>query len=187
MKTLCVAVCLQAFFLLPLQDARAESPATPVIAKQRKLVYQMQPDGSKVLKHQEVGVFYRSSSGAVMNTMGKLSTFIDEQGNAYEISAHSKNARFVERQELPHLRKVQGIMGHETVNGFDCGVRTVLVNGKPGGKSYWSQQLALTIKWDVMFGDSETVREIYEVTFAEPDESLLRIPEGYSIDNQSKQ
>ncbi len=188
MRELRVTVWVSILLLLCFQGAvRGESPATPISAKQRQLVYQIQPDGSKVLKRQEVGMFYRSSSGAVMNTMGQFSAFIDAQGDAYEINHLIKKAWFVERQELPHLRKLQGIKSYEKVNGFDCAIRTIQVNGKPGGQSCWSEPYAVMIKSDWTSSDTQTVREIYEVTFAEPDPSLFRIPEGYSISNQPDQ
>jgi len=160
---------------------RAQS-IEPITAKQRELVYQIQPDGSKILKHEQVGAFYRSSSGATMNTLGKVSTLIDEQGNAYEISHHNKKASFVERVPLPHLRNLQGIKGYETVNGLNCAVRTILVNNKPAGKSYWYPTYALTVRREWTQGDSQEVEEMYDIKVAEPDESLLRIPEGYSIE-----
>jgi hypothetical protein len=36
---------------------RAQSPAEPIKAKQRELSYQIQPDGSRVLKNEQAGVF----------------------------------------------------------------------------------------------------------------------------------
>jgi hypothetical protein len=147
----------------------------------------MQPDGSKILKQENVGAYYRSSSGAVMNTVGNFATFIDEQGHAYEINHRIKRAIFVERQDLPHLRKLQGFTGSETVNGLNCSVRPVLVNGKPGGKEYRHQPYGLMIRTEWGLGDSLTVRELYDVKVAEPDQSLLRIPEGYSIDPNPEQ
>jgi hypothetical protein len=73
------------------------------------------------------------------------------------------------------------------VNGYNCAVRTILFNGKPAGKAYWHIPYDLQIRWDWKNGDSQTVREMYDIKVEEPDESLLRIPEGYSIDNQSEE
>ena len=56
---------------------RAQS-TEPIKAKQR---------GSRVvIKQEHVGAYYCSSSWASMNTLGDRSTFIDKQGNVYEIS-----------------------------------------------------------------------------------------------------
>jgi hypothetical protein len=71
------------------------------MAKQRELVYEVHANGSKILKQEHVGAYYRSSSGAVMSTVGNFATFIDEQGHAYEINHRIKRAIFVGRQEPP--------------------------------------------------------------------------------------
>jgi hypothetical protein len=182
MESLRLPLWLAFLFLVSHTIARAQSSVEPITAKQRLLSYEVKPDGSKILKQEQVGAFYRSSSGAVMHTMGQVSTFIDEQGNVYEISHRSKRASFVERQQLPQPRKVQGIKGYETVNGFNCAVRTILVNGKPAGKEYWYPTYALTVRAEWTQGDLQMVKEMYDIKVEEPDVSLLSIPEGYSID-----
>ena len=88
--------------------SRAQSIVEPIKAKQRQLSYQIQPDGSKVLKSEQEGAFCRSSAGASMNTMGFLSTFFDEHGNTYEINHNKKVARFV---ALPRMDKEQDAAG----------------------------------------------------------------------------
>lgn len=186
MKSLRFTIWLALLLLVPHVNTRAQS-AEPITAKQRSLSYKIQPDGSRVLTQEQVGAFYRSSSGVVMNTVGNFSTFIDEQGHAYEVNHLNKKAIFVERQEPPHLRKLQGFTGSETVNGLNCAVRTILVNGKPGGKEYWHQPYGLMIRTEWALGDSQTVREVYDVKVSEPDQSLLRIPDGYSIDPKPEQ
>ena len=170
-------------------------PSSLIKAKQRELVYQIQPDGSKVLKSEQAGAYYRSSSGATMNTMGFISTFFDEQGNAYEINHKKKVARLVEHGVLPHefiknKMAAKSIKGYEIVNGLNCAVRTVLVNGKPGGKAYLYLPYSLEVRteWTTEPGGSLLiVRELYDIEVAEPDAALLRIPEGYSVDNQPEQ
>jgi hypothetical protein len=181
MKSLRFPLGLALLLLFSPTITRAQSSVEPITAKQRELVFQAQPDGSKILKHEQVGAFYRSSSGATMNIMGTVSMFIDEQGNAYEISHHSKEASFLERVTLPHLREMQFSKGYETMNGFNCAVRTTLVNGTSAGKEYWYPTYALTIRDEWTQGDSQTVRELYDIKVSEPDQSVLRIPDGYFI------
>jgi hypothetical protein len=106
--------------------------------------------------------------------VGNFATFIDEQGSAYEINHRIKKAFFVERQEVTQLRKLHS-------------PRTVLVNGKPGGMEYRHQPYGLIMRTEWGFDDSLTVRELYDVRVAEPDQSLFRIPEGYSIDPTQEQ
>jgi len=94
-----------------------------------------------------------------MNIMGKVSTFIDDQGNAYEISNHNKRASFVERRQGPPDVS-RSIKSYETVNGYNCGVKNLLVNGKLAGKSYWYLPFRLQIKYEYTLGDLQTVREM---------------------------
>jgi hypothetical protein len=171
---------------------RAQSTTEPIKAKQRQLSYQIQADGSKVLKSEQAGAFYRASSGARMDSMGFLSTFSDEQGNTYEVNHNKEVARFVEHQVPLHefvenRISAESIKGYETVNGLICAVRTVLVNGKPGGKSYVYLPYGLEVKTEWKLGSFLTVRELYDIEVVEPDPALLRIPEGYLIDNQPEQ
>jgi hypothetical protein len=174
---------------------RAESPAEPIIAKQRQLSYETQPDGSMVLKSEQAGAFYRSSSGATMNTVGFLSAFSDEQGNAYEINHNKRIAIFVEHHQVPLHEFIknkiapESIKGYEMVNGLNCAVQTTLLNGKPAGKSYLYLPYGLWVKTEHTdpAGSHLMVRELYDIEVAEPDAALLRIPEGYSVDNQPEQ
>jgi hypothetical protein len=63
--------------------AGEKSPAVPITAKQGQLSYRILADDSRVLEHKQEGAYYRSWSGASMNTLGDRPTFIDEQGNTY--------------------------------------------------------------------------------------------------------
>lgn len=45
---------------------------TPVIAKQRSVHYLMQNDGSEVEAVRMEGIYFRSSSGSVLNTMSQI-------------------------------------------------------------------------------------------------------------------
>ncbi len=184
------------FFSLFQDATRAQSPVEPIKAKQRKLTYQIQPDGSKILKREETGVFYRSSSGATMNTMADRSTFIDEQGNTYNIVHSTKLAKLVARQGQPELLYEQikalppeGIQGYEMVNGLQCAIRPVLGNGKPTGKAYSYLPYGLTVKVETTDpgGSFWVVREMYDIEVAEPDPAQVRIPKGYSINDQPGQ
>jgi hypothetical protein len=174
----------------------APSPVEPIKAKQRKLTYQVQPDGSKILKWEEAGAFYRSSTGATMNTMGDRSTFLDEQGNTYNIVHSKKLAKLVVRQGRPELfyemikdLPPEGIQGYEMVNGLECAIRPVLLNGKPSGKAYTYLPYGLTVKIESTTpgGSHWVVRELYDIEVAEPDPALVRIPEGYSINDQTRE
>jgi len=184
------------FFSLFQDATRAQSTVEPIKAKQRKLTYQIQPDGSKILKQQEAGVFYRASSGATMNTMGDRSTFMDEQGNTYNIVHSRKLAKLVVRQDQPlfyyeMIKKLppESIKGYEMVNGLNCAIRLVLMNGKPSGKAYSYLPYGLTVKVETTDpgGSFLVVREMYDIEVAEPDQALVRIPEGYSINDRAEQ
>jgi hypothetical protein len=172
----------------------AQSPVEPIKAKQRKLTYQNQPDGSRILKWQETGAFCRSSSGATMNTMGDQSTFIDVQGNTYNIVHSKKIANFVQRSpgfihDMIKKRRPESFQGHKMVNGFECAIGPVLMNGKLSGTDYFYLPYGLIVKTEVTSpgGSHFIVRELYDIEVAEPDPALVRIPEGYSIQNQAVQ
>jgi hypothetical protein len=182
MKKLTLISLLPILLLASQNFVRAQSPTSPVVAEQRQLVYQIQPDGSKIVTQQQIGAFYRSSSGATMNSMGQHSTFIDEQGNAYEISHRTKTVEFVQHNPPMDFSRLKG-KPHETVNGYDCAVSssTTLVNGKPESSAYWHIPTGLLIKFESTKGNMQTVRELYDIKFVEPDPSLVRIPNGYSF------
>jgi hypothetical protein len=191
MKWLRLTLWVPVLLLLASQnDTRAQSPAEPIKAKQRQLSYQIQADGSRVLKHEQAGVFYRSSSGASMNTMGFLSTFQDEQGDTYEINDNTKVARFVAHQEPLHESLKNNppgsIEGYETVNGLNCAVQMTLLNGKPAGKSYLYLPYGLWVKTEFTdpTGSLLMIRELYDIEVVEPDPAVFRIPEGYFIDRE---
>jgi len=167
--------------------ARAQSFTEPIKAKQRTLSYRIQPDGSKVLRHEHSGMFYRASSGASMNTVDDRSTFTDTQGDAYEINHTKKFAKLVAHQPPPHEfiknTKPESIQGYEAVNGFSCAVLPVLLNGKLAGKEYLYLPYGLWVK--TQFTSPEgllMIRELYDIQVVEPDAALVRIPEGYLID-----
>lgn len=195
MKWLRLITCVPILLLALFQNAtEAQSPVEPIMAKQKKLTYQIQSDGSRILKLEEAGAFYRSSSGATMNTVADRSTFIDEQGNTYNIIHSKKIANFVVRSsestyEMIKKRPPESIQGYEMVNGLQCAIGTVLMNGKPSGKSYSYLPYGLIVKVETTDpgGSYLVVRELYDIEVAEPDSALVRIPESYSINDQARQ
>ena len=189
--TLWVQILVLSLFL---NASSAQSSVEPIKAKQRSLTYQIQPNGSRILKWEQTGAFYRSSSGATMNTMGDRSTLFDEQGNTWNIIHSKKIANFVEHPaessyEIIKKTPPESILGYEMVNGLQCAVGRVLFNGKLAGKSYSYLPYGLEVKFEVKVpGTSQLeVREMYDMEVAEPDPALLRIPEGYAIHNQLRQ
>jgi hypothetical protein len=59
------------------------------------------------------------------------------------------------------------------------------MNGKPAGKYYSYLPYGLRVKEEVTLPDGSywIVRELYDVEVVEPDRALVRIPEGYSIND----
>ena len=135
--------------------------------------------------------------------MGDRSTFIDSQGNTYEIDHGKKSARLVGHQSpLLHeiLRQIpedNTSLGHETVSGFNCLVVPVMsgpgTEAKPhgilSGNEYLYLPYGLKVKSESTNPESSllTIRELYDIQVEEPDPGLIRIPEGYFIDNTLQQ
>jgi hypothetical protein len=126
--------------------------------------------------------------------------FIDAPGDIYEIDHSKKFARLVAHQSpLLHeiLRQIgpenNTSLGHETVSGFECLVVPVLsgpsTEAKPHGillgKEYLYLPYGLRVKSESTNpeGSLLTIHERYDIQVAEPDPALVRIPEGYFIDN----
>ena len=200
MKSLRLPLWLAFLLLVSHATARAQSSVEPITAKQRELSYQIQPDGSRVLKNEQAGVFYRSSSGASIRTLGDRSTLIDAQGDEYEINHNKKLAKLVAHfEELPHeviknlsnTRPSNSNIQEEVVNGLICAIVPSYYNepaenpnAKPSGKEYFYPPYGLWVKSEFTNPDGSllTVRELYDIEIIEPDPALVRIPEGYSID-----
>ena len=200
MQSLHLPLWLAFLLLVSHGTARAQSSVEPITAKQRELSYQIQPDGSRVLKNEQVGAFYRSSSGASIKTMGDRSTLIDAQGNHYEINHNKKFARLMAHGVLPYelIKNLRPSNSQdEAVNGLICVVvpayhntdPTGNPNPKPSGKEYFYSPYGLWVKSECTNpeGSLLTVRELYDIEIIEPDPALVRIPEGYSIDVQPEQ
>jgi len=187
--------------LLVSRNVTAQSPAQPIKAKQRQLSYEIQSDGSRVLKSEQEGVFYRTSSGAAIRTMGDRSTFMDAQGDMYEIDHNKKFARLVAHGSGTPLHEVFKNMSkdppsnilYEAVNGLNCAVVPMysgnkFENPESSGKVYLYLPYGLEVKSESTNPeDSLTIRELYDIEVAEPDPALVRIPEGYFIDNTLQQ
>jgi hypothetical protein len=205
MKSLRLPLWLAFLLLASHATARAQSSVEPITAKQRELSYQIQPDGSSVLKNEQAGVFYRSSSGASIKTMGDRSTLIDAHGDHYEINHNKRSARLVANGEPPHefIKVIKNLNNagpsnilYEAVNGLICAVLPSYYNepaenpnAKPSGKEYFYPPYGLWVKSEFTNpeGSLLTVRELYDIEIIEPDPALVRIPEGYSIDLQPQQ
>jgi hypothetical protein len=203
MKSLRFTLWVALLLSISLVNTRAQSPTEPIKAKQRELSYQIQPDGSRVLKNEQAGVFYRSSSGASIKTMGDRSTLIDAQGDQYEINHNKKFAKLVAHLEEPPHEVIKNLNNlrpsnsqDESVNGLICAVLPFYnteplgnPNAKPSGKEYLYLPYGLWVKSVFTNPDGSllTVRELYDIEIIEPDPALVRIPEGYSIDIQPEQ
>lgn len=203
MKSLRLPLWLAFLLLASHATARAQLSVEPITAKQRELSYQIQPDGSRVLKHQQAGVFYRSSSGASIRTLGDRSTLIDAQGDQYEINHNKKLAKLVAHLEEPSHEVIKNLNNlrpsnsrDEAVNGLICAVVPSYYNepaenpnAKPSGEEYLYLPYGLWVKSVFTNPDGSllTVRELYDIEIIEPDPALVRIPEGYSIDLQPEQ
>ena len=197
MKSLRLPLWLAFLLLASHATARAQSSVEPITAKQREVSYQIQPDGSRVLKNQQAGVFYRSSSGASIRTLSDRSTLIDAQGDQYEINHNKKLAKLVAHFEEPPHEVIKNLnnlrpsnIQEEAVNGLICAVVPLYhtdpmgnSNAKPG-KEYLYLPYGLWVKSVFINpeGSLLTVRELYDIEIIEPDPALVRIPEGYSID-----
>lgn len=174
-------------------QAQDRSPAVPIKAKLRQMSYEIQQDGTETLTYKEEGVFYRSSSGAELNKMGNLFNFIDSSGNSYRIVESRKLAVLEFRNTEPPYQRIkrmtQNVLGYEMVNGLHCAVRTLWVNGKPDGKEYIHLQYGLIVRFEFMEPNSthQMVNELYNIEVAEPATALMRIPEGYSVADETEQ
>jgi hypothetical protein len=152
------------------------------------VTYDLKPDGSKTIIHKYEGTFYRSSSGAEMNTMGTMADFSDSAGNSYRINHEKKLAVLQAQNDRPLYQAIKetplsSIEGYDMVNGARCGYRKLYVNGTPGGREYISLQYVIYVRVEFMEPNSthQIVREMYDIEVAEPDPSLVKIPKGYTL------
>lgn len=198
MRSLCSTIWVALLLSISHVNTRAQSPTEPIKAKHRERSYQIQPDGSRVLRNEQAGVFYRSSSGASIKTMGDRSTLIDAQGDEYEINHNNKLAKLVAHLEEPPHEVIKNLKNwnnsniqEEVVNGLVCAVLPSYYNepaenpnAKPSGKEYLYLPYGLWVKSEFTNpeGSLLTVRELYDIELIEPDPALVGIPEGYSID-----
>jgi hypothetical protein len=177
-KSLRLPFWLVFLLLVSHATARAQSSVEPITAKHRELSYHIQPDGSRVLKNEQAGVFYRSSSGASIRTLGDRSTLIDAQGDQYEINHNKKLAKLVSHFEEPPHEVIKNLNNlrpsnsrYEAVNGLICAVVPSYYNepaenpnAKPSGEEYLSLPYGLWVKSEFtnLEGSLLTVRELYE-------------------------
>jgi len=138
--------------------------------------------------------------------MGDRSTFVDAQGDIYEINHSEKFVKLVAHNGItPHelIRQLirtmkpetknitlHGFTGYETVNCFNCAVLPIRSNDNPPGKEYVYLPYGLSVKTEEFAnpeGSLLTIRELYDIEVGEPDPALVQIPEGYFIDNTPQQ
>lgn len=202
MKVPAMLVCLIFMF--------GQTPAllaqfTPIIAKQRSVSYQTQPDGSEIVVQQTEGTYFRSSSGSVVENMfhiedgqeqgeGQTSYFDSFTGRIYSLRHDIKRA--VLKDVWPKsLRSLvpsnPNFIGEAVINGLNCVATPVFlwVNNQatPVGKNWWSLDVDLLVKTETTVGGIRKVRELYDINFAEPSSSKFKIPSGYMIDGSEWQ
>lgn len=202
-----VAPFLVASFLaLPIS-----SPAQwmPVVAKQRRLVYEVSPDGSEVLVSERRGTFFRTSSGSVLRTLftvrdgqtqGKGSSIlIDAQtGKTYSLNHKSRTAQVSSYVRQPPLLPTprddlrdDHVIGSSTINGVECIALKCYEGGFDAdnvvpGKVWVNIAYDLAVKSDCLwFSTRRSVTELYDIEFREPDASVtFSVPEGYTLRSQ---
>lgn len=178
---------------------------TPIIAKQRSVSYQTQPDGSEIVVQQTEGTYFRSSSGSVMENMfhikdgqeqgeGQTSYFDSLTSRIYSLRHDIKRAMLKEvwpkslRSLVPSN---PDFIGEAVINGLNCVATPVFlwVNNQatPVGKNWWSLDIDLLVKTETTIGGIRKVRELYEIKFTEPSPSKFKIPSDYMIDDSEWQ
>lgn len=191
-----------AFLTLPISSA---AQWMPVVAKQRSLVYEVNPDGSEVLVSERRGTFFRTSSGSVIRTLFSVkggqtqgqgsSILIEAQtGKAYAIDHERRTARLSYVRQSPLLPTPRDdltdehVIGSDMINGVECIALKCYVGGFDDdnvvpGKSWVNVPYDLPVKSDCRsFPTRRLVIELYDIEFKEPDDSVtFGIPEGYTI------
>ncbi len=190
------------FLTLPISSA---AQWMPVVAKQRSLVYEVNPDGSEVLVSERRGTFFRTSSGSVIRTLftvkdgqtqGKGSSIlIDAQtGKTYSLNHKRRTARVSSYVRQPPLLPTprddltdDRVIGSGTINGVECIALKCYEGGFDDdnvvpGKSWVNLAYDLAVKSDCLwFSTRRSVTELYDIEFKEPDNSVtFGIPEGYT-------
>lgn len=176
----------------------AQAQWTPVIAKQKELLYRIDEKGSEIVINERRGTYHRSSAGSVMHTWTRvvdgqeagpaLSVLVDTgSGNHFVIDHGSRNIRLLQQRPVPILPRERNLspeqtVGQSIVNGVDCVGLKVLVNGQPSGGVDWvsiSHDLHVKTEFTLPNG-KRIVKELYDIEFVEPDSSVFEIPEGYT-------
>ena len=173
----------------------------PVIAKQRSIIYVMQPDGTEIEAVREEGTYFRSSSGSVLDTM--LEVKGERKGNhiailmdsstrkTYDANHNLKEAtlRQVRAEPIrPFVLRPDRAVDQGVIGGLDCLAMPVLSHDNPEesiGKVWWAKEANLKVKTETNFGRGRQVRELYDIRFAEPRPSVFKVPANYQIDDSS--
>ena len=171
----------------------------PVMAKQRRVHYLVQSDGTEMEVVREEGTYFRSSSGSVLDTMARVtgtnprthgSTLMDSSTRrTYALNHHLKEATLKQVRPEPFrpivLRPDRAI-GEGIIGGLDCLAMRVVSPDNPEesiGKVWWAKKAKLRVKTETNYGRERTVRELYDIRFAEPEPSVFKIPANYKIDD----
>jgi len=187
------------FLALPIS-----SPAQwiPIVAKQRKLVYQVNPDASEVLVSERRGTFFRTSSGSVIRTLfnvkggqtqGKGSSIlIDAQsGKTFSLNHKRRSAQVSSYVRQPPLLPTprgdlsdDRVTGSDTINGVECIALKCYEGGFDDdnvvpGKVWINVAHDLVVKSDcVWFSTRRSFTELYDIEIREPDASVnFSVPE----------
>lgn len=184
--------------------AAAQTSYAPVVAKTRRLRYKIGLNGSKTLVDAWVGVYLRSSSGAMLLKQQKIvnnqpraafGTFTDASGNVYELHWSTKEA--IQRQfgvPAPEMPFARATGDHRTINGVDCVVKPIVTMDCTGGSCEQStptgpnwvcgspkygtvvhEENTVTVHGE----EFETVTDTYDFQEIEPDPAALTIPAGF--------
>ena len=171
----------------------------PVIAKQRSVHYLVQSDGTEMEVMREEGTYFRSSSGSVLDTMqeikeknqvGRRSTLMDSSTRKTYVVNHDLKEATLKQVRAEPFRPIvlrpDLAIDERVIGGLDCLAMRVVSPDNPEesiGKVWWAKEAKLRVKTETNYGRGRTVRELYDIRFAEPEPSVFKIPANYKIDD----
>ena len=173
----------------------------PVVANQRSISYVMQPDGTEIEAMREEGTYFRSSSGSVLDTMlevkgerkGKHVAILMDSSTRKTMTVNHNLKEATLRQARaesfrPFVLRPDLAVDKGGIGGLDCLAMPVLSVDSPAesiGKVWWAKKANLRVKTETNCGRGRQVREFYEIGFAEPEPSVLRVPAHYKINDST--
>ena len=177
----------------------------PVVAKKKVVHFQVLSDGSETEIAQAEGVYYRSSSGDVMDTTkypkrkwsGKHQSIYMEASTrkTYELDHNGRKARLLQVRTAPFrpmspADREGGVspdvdLEEDIVNGLHCYVLPVKYGNEEVGKFWWTSESKFQVKSDDTHEGVRRVEELYDIQFAEPEPSVFNIPANYKIDEST--